>query len=381
MAIEITVPRLGWSMEEGTFVEWLKVEGEPVQSGDMLYVLEGEKVSTEIESFDNGSLRILPNAPAAGDTVAVGQLLGYLVANGETAPFEREGWTDPQPHQNTAPESAAQPKPITASQPTGDTSTISPRARRVAEELGIEWQSLTGTGSTGRIREADVRAVAGGSVANPRKVIAQRMSESSRQTVPVTITTRADATELIALRKSFADNAPSYNALFIKLAADALAAFPALHSQWRPKGLYVPPIAHIALAMDTQLGLLAPVIRDPAAKSPAAITREITDLASHSCAGKLQPTELTDATFTITNLGAFGIDAFTPVINLPQCAILGLGRIAKVPAVVGDAVVPRKQITLSLTFDHRIVDGVPAARFLARIRDGVESPPKFLRTT
>ena len=137
MATEITVPRLGWSMEEGTFVEWLKDEGEPVQSGDMLFVLEGEKVSTEIESFDAGTLRILPNAPAAGDTVAVGQLLGYLVANGEPAPFEQDGWTEPQPQPNVAPAAATAPEPVAAAQPTGDTPAISPRARRVAEELGF----------------------------------------------------------------------------------------------------------------------------------------------------------------------------------------------------------------------------------------------------
>lgn len=366
-------------MEEGTFVEWLKAEGEPVQSGDMLYVLEGEKVSTEIESFDNGTLRILPNAPAAGDTVAVGQLLGYLVANGEPAPFEQDGWTEPQPQPDAAPEITAPPEPVVAVQSTGDTPAISPRARRVAEELGIEWQTLAGTGSTGRIREADVRAAAGGSASHPRRVIGQRMMESARQTVPVTLTTRADATELVAWRKSFGNERPSYNAFFIKLVADALAAFPALHSQWRPDGLHKPSVAHVALAMDTLQGLLAPVIREPHAKSPVSITHEITDLANRACAGQLQPAELTDATFTITNLGAHGIDAFTPVINLPQCAILGLGRIARVPAVVGDAVVPREQMTLSLTFDHRIVDGVPAARFLARIRDGVEWPPEFLQ--
>ena len=366
-------------MEEGTFVEWLKDEGEPVQSGDMLFVLEGEKVSTEIESFDAGTLRILPNAPAAGATVAVGQLLGYLVANGEPAPFEQDGWTEPQPQPNVAPEAATAPEPVAAAPPTGDTPAISPRARRVAEELGIEWTSLTGTGGTGRIREADVRAATGGSASHPRRVIARRLIESAQQTVPVTLTTRADATELVAWRKSFGTERPSYNAFFIKLVAEALAAFPALHSQWRPDGLHEPRVAHVALAMDTLQGLLAPVICDPAAKLPLAITHEITDLANRACAGQLQPAELTDATFTITNLGAHGIDAFTPVIDLPQCAILGLGRIAKVPAVVGDAVVPREQMTLSLTFDHRIVDGVPAARFLARIRDGVESPPEFLQ--
>lgn len=368
-------------MEEGTFVEWLKTEGEPVQSGDMLYVLEGEKVSTEIESFDTGTLRILPNAPAAGDPVVVGQLLAYLVPDGEQAPFEKDGWTEPKPAETPTaePTPAITPDTIAKSESTPGDPVISPRARRVAEELGIDWQSLTGTGSTGRIREADVRAAAGGSAANPRRVIAQRMVESAQQTVPVTLTTRADATELVAWRKSFGSERPSYNAFFIKLVADALAAFPALHSQWRPDGLHEPSAAHVALAMDTLQGLLAPVIREPHAKSPVSITHEITDLANRACAGQLQPAELTDATFTITNLGAHGIDAFTPVINLPQCAILGLGRIARVPAVVGDAVVPREKMTLSLTFDHRIVDGVPAARFLARIRDGVESPPEFLQ--
>ena len=392
MAVEIVVPRLGWSMEQGTFVEWLKEPESEVKSGDMLYVIESEKASAEVESFDGGILCILPNCPVAGDTVQVGQLLGYLVERGESPPFELEGWVEPKLTKENRAQSEKTAVPVTASIPilkTQNGPTISPRARRVAKELGIDWRTLGGSGTSGRIQEKDIRAIASDAqqlkpISSMRRLIAGRLAESTQQTVSVTLTTKTDATRIVALRQKFKSTgefSPTYNDMFIKLAADSLQVFPALHTQWKVGGLFVPDTAHIGLAVDAQVGLIVPVVQDALNKSLMDVARETAHLIALADEAKLESLHLAGATFTITNLGPFGVDSFTPVINLPQCAILGVGQIVSEPAVVNNEVVPRDMLTLCLTFDHRIVDGVPAARFLAHIRDGIESPREFLRIT
>ena len=181
MAIEIVVPRLGWSMERGIFVEWLKESGSEIKLGDMLYVIESEKASAEVESFDNGILCILPNCPVAGDTVQVGQLLGYLVEQEESPPFELEGWVEPKLIKENRAQSKETAVPVTTSTPIINTQngpTISPRARRVAKELGIDWQTLGGSGTSGRIQEKDIRAIASDAqrlkpISSMRRIIAR----------------------------------------------------------------------------------------------------------------------------------------------------------------------------------------------------------------
>jgi len=275
---------------------------------------------------------------------------------------------------------------------------ISPRALRVASQLGIDWQNLDGSGRSGRIRERDVRAAAAQSqrsghaksIEHParaalRHTIAARMAAGAQSTAPVTLTTTVDATNLVSLRAQFKAAAtgaeqttPGYLALITKLAARALAEHPQLNQQWIDGRIETPDGIHIAIAVDTSAGLLAPVIRDVPALGIREIAVQLADLILKAESGKLSAAELTGGTFTISNLGDYGIDAFTPILNVPQCAILGLGRIEKRPAVVGDQIVPRDQMILSLTFDHRIVDGAPAARFLAALRQGVENPGPWL---
>ncbi len=190
------------------------------------------------------------------------------------------------------------------------------------------------------------------------------MLEGSQQTAPVTLTTTADATNLASLRAQFKATAPSpgdripgYTDIMVKLVARALQEHPALNQQWIDGHIVTPDGVHIAIAVDTPAGLLAPVIGDVPSLGLREIAARTHDLKQRAHASQLKPQELKGGTFTISNLGAFGIDAFTPIINVPQCAILGLGRIERRPMVVGDQIVPREAITLSLTFDHRIVDG------------------------
>ena len=392
MPIEIVVPRLGWSMEEGVFAQWLKRDGELVQPGDLLYVLEGEKAATDIESFDTGTLHIPANAPAPGDTVKVGQLLGYLLQKDEAAPTTRST-VAPTPAAATA-SAVKSSQPQRAVSSVTEQPAISPRAKRVAAELGIDWAPLHGTGSTGRIRERDVRAAVSAATHNEdgtthkpsaiRLAIARRLLESFRNTVPFTLTTKADATAWMQLRARLktatpaGQPVPTHNDFFIKLIALALRQFPELQTQWRGENLFVPAQSHIAFAVDTPAGLVAPVVRGAGHLSLREIADQTAALIARARDGRLTTDVLQGGTFTLTNLGALGVDAFTPVIDWPQCAILGIGRIVREPAVVGDLVLPREQLTLSLTVDHRRIDGAPAARFLAWIRDAIASPPAEL---
>jgi pyruvate dehydrogenase E2 component (dihydrolipoamide acetyltransferase) len=462
MPFEVVMPRLGWSMETGRLVEWFKQDGEYVEAGENLLAVEGEKAIQEVEALESGYLRIPPDSPPVGEEIPVGTLLAYLVQPDEAAPFETETSSTSFAPKDTAPRG---PEPVltkTTAISLGSPSAaplpakrsrrpaISPRARRVATELGIDWTKLKGSGRTGRIVERDVRqaaqvaeqeiqikvspvarrlaaeadldlaelaaqkpglriqredveaAIAAREVAagpSPairtagearpitqiRRVIAQRMVEGVHTTAPVTLNTEADATELVTLREQLKATlalrdkvVPSYNDLIIKLTGVVLQEHPLLNSFWDEADIFIPADIHIALAVDTEAGLLAPVIRNVPAKSLQQIALESRSLAERARAHQIETDELQGGTFTITNLGVYGIDAFTPIINLPQCAILGVGRIISKPAVWHNQVVPRHMMALSLTFDHRVVDGGPAARFLNTIREYVEQPYLWL---
>lgn len=457
MAYEVTMPRLGWTMEEGVFGEWLKQDGEEVKAGDLLFTVEGDKATQEVEVFESGILRLPQGAPAPGDIIPVGALLAYILQAGESMPaggsqspqsVGREGQASTA--SPTAAEEPAFQKPSasqTVSADGRDNPTISPRARRVAGELGVDWTLLTGSGRTGRIVERDVRAAAEATVepvgvdmspvarrmveeaglsleelaairpvgriqredveaalaarrlpvladeaaaqvvphSRIRQITAQRMAESAHTTAPVTLTTEADATELVAfreqLRSSYARRGlavPSYNDIYVKLTAAALQEHPTLNSSWGDEGIALHSDIHIGFAVETEQGLLAPVLRDVPTKSLRVIAAESASLIEGSHQERLSHEAMQGGTFTITNLGMYGIDTFTPIINLPQAAILGIGRIVCKPAVHEGEVVPRQMVALSLTFDHRVVDGAPAARFLNTVREYVSEPVLWL---
>jgi pyruvate dehydrogenase E2 component (dihydrolipoamide acetyltransferase) len=400
MAIEICVPRLGWNMEEGVFIAWHKKDGESVKAGEPLFVLEGDKATQDVEATDAGILRIPPDAPAAGTTVAVGTILGYLVELGEPAPFESGAGSAVA----SAPAVvAAAPVPVsegTAAVRDRQRRAISPRARRVARELGVDWTRLTGSGRTGRIRESDVRAAVGQAeslphdreggrkvpVSRARRIIAERMQASLRATAPVTLTTTADATNLVNLRAQFKTAArsvevvPGYTDFLVKLCAVALNDHPMLRARWEGDRLLVPEGIHIGLAVDTETGLRVPVLRDVPSLGLRQIAERLRGLTERARAGKLTVEEMSGGVFTISNLGPFGIDTFTPIINYPECAILGVGRLRRQPEVIEDRIVARDVLSLSLTFDHRTVDGAPAARFLDALRKCIENPAPWLVT-
>jgi pyruvate dehydrogenase E2 component (dihydrolipoamide acetyltransferase) len=458
MAYEVVLPRLGWNMETGRIGEWLKRDGERVEAGELLFTVEGDKATQEVEALDSGILRIPPNGPKPGQEVPVGTLLAYLVEPAEKLPVAEDA-----PSAATtatggpAPTPAAAAPGIAAAAAGGEgfAPTISPRARRVAGELGIDWTVIKGSGRTGRIVERDVRAAhaaqapaqAGAPapekisplarrlaaelgvdadalaartpgkrieradveheaarraakedapaegptlpgeifpISYVRRTIAERMAASSHTTAAVTLTTEADATELVRLRKQLKDDgaaAPSYNDLLAKLCAAALLEHPQVNARFAGDGILQAATANIGVAVDTERGLLVPVLRDVQRKSLRQVAAESAALIEKARTGKIGPDDLQGSTFTITNLGMYEIDAFTPIINLPECAILGAGRIIPKQVVVdadAERVAIRHMMFLSLTFDHRLVDGAPAARFLQRVKQYVEKPYLWL---
>ena len=278
-----------------------------------------------------------------------------------------------------------------------------PAARRMAADAGIDLEKLASDKPSGRIRLEDVEAVLAARAPAPeaptavpargevvsltqiRRLVAQRMTESAHSTAAVTLNTEADATEMVTLRERLKASltsasmiAPTYTDLLVKLTSVALQEHPMLNAQWLDDGILLPDAIHIAVAVDTEAGLLVPVIRNAPSLSVQRIAEESRSMVEKARARQLGPDDLQGGTFTITNLGMYGIDTFSPIINPPQCAILGVGRIVGKPAVWNDQLVARKRMALSLTFDHRIVDGGAAARFLNTIREYVEEPYLWL---
>lgn len=448
----ITIPRLGWSMEEGVFGQWLKSPGELVQAGDMVFVLEGEKAAHEIESFDSGYLCVPADAPPPGATVKVGDTIGFLLAEGESGPVsvrgsETERSASPGPSAafvrpapaatsaHSADRPAAGPaarrlarelgidlQRVSPLDPTGrihcedvqravlaprhvepgqraTRPIATPRARRRARELGVDWTMVSGTGRDGRVRERDVIASRSAGRPSPvdhepspsvpgrhipasrlRRAIAQRMLAGVHQAAPVTLMAKIDAVPLVAFREYLKVSAnpnaavPSYNDILLAHVARALREIPELNACWFREGVYEFDPVHIAVAVDTPGGLLAPVLRDVdrlTIPQIAVQSRRLIDLTRN---GQVSQEQLAEGTFTVTNLGMFGVDAFTPILNLPQAGILGVGRILEEPVVRGGQIVVGRTVMLSLTFDHRVVDGAQAARWLQRLGERLRTP-------
>ena len=444
MAQEIIIPRLGWSMEEGTFIAWLKSEGDFVKRGDALFELEGEKATQEIEAVDEGVLRIPLTGPKPGSVHKVGAIIGYLVGANDSIPalanpsqqtnievvneadsvvaspsvrqLARKVGVELSHVKGTGPrgrilqEDVHQAKVIfseNAQEPVishvskmSSQQVASPRARRLASSLGIDWKLLIGSGAGGRIRECDVKAAstnlpsditsAGKAqripISKKRRLIAQRLVASRQLTVPVTLTTKADATNLVNLRNQFKSTngthpIPSFQDIITKLVAEVLKEHMFLAGRWDEDAIVLPAHheLHIGMAVDTEDGLLVPVIRNVAGLNLRDVAAQSKSLVQQAREGKITAAQMQGGVFTITNLGAFGIDSFTPVINYPEAAILGLGAIRKEPVFLDDGqVVAQLQLALSLTFDHRIVDGAPAARFLQALVSAIANPSAFL---
>lgn len=383
MAQLVCMPRLSQTMTQGRVVEWLKREGEAVKKGEPLVSIESDKAEVEVEAPQSGVLRRV--LLSAGEEASVNTPLAILAEAGEDIEHLLKG----QPQAVSVappPPSSGAAAPAAPATP-GKRQPVSPAARRIARELGVEISAVVGTGAGGLVTEKDVRAFAEKGGPTPaieapedvqvipltglRRRIAERLALSRRTAADVTTVADVDMSEVAALRKG---PGFSYTAYVVWAAAQALREFPILNASLTEDRILVKRNIHIGVAVALEQGLVVPVIRSTDRKSVEEISREIDEWAARARDGKLTPDDMTGSTFTVTNSGAFGSLLFTPIINQPEVAVLGMGKVADTPVVREGQIVVRKVMYLCLSYDHRVVDGAPAVQFLQAVKRRLELP-------
>ena len=416
MATDVKLPRLGQGMESGTIVRWLKSVGDPVRKSDPLYELDTDKVTQEVEAEVDGVLLeiLVPSGDAeVGATIAVigeaGGAQPSAPADGDGGRAAAEPASEPPTDRPAAPGSPASPAPSTPVASPAPSSSgrvkASPLARRIARERGIELGAVVGTGPEGRVLAEDVeRAAAGGptppaAAATPpvtprspvageieivqlttiRKTIARRLTEA--WTAPVfQLGVAADMTEATALREALVaatadgDVKPTVNDLLVKLAAVALVRHPPVNSTYTGEEIHRHPAAHVGIAVAAPQGLVVPVVADADRLTVREIARARADLVARARDNKLKLEDLEGGTFTISNLGMFGVEQFTAVLNPPQVAILAVGAVKDEVVVVDGELEVAPLLRLTLTCDHRAIDGADGARFLQTLVALIEQP-------
>jgi len=429
MPVEIRVPTLGESIVEATVGKWLKQEGDPVAAGEALVELETDKVNLEVVAETAGVLGSI--ARHEGENVGIGELLGTVESAGVSAsppaaappaPVEARPVAAP-PEDGRA--SARQPSTGSGGADIDAKAPASPVAQRIAAEQGVDIRGITGSGPGGRITKEDVvTQLASGPSSSPtsspaappprpaassppttdyglratdssreerirmsrrRQTIAARLVEAQRVAAMLTTFNEIDMSAVMELRKRRKDSFKErhgvglgFMSFFTKAAVGALKAFPMLNAEIQGDEIVVKHYYDIGIAVGAEEGLVVPVLRDADRKSFAQIEREIADLAKRARESKLTLPELQGGTFTITNGGVFGSLMSTPILNTPQVGILGMHKIEERPIAIGGQVVIRPMMYVALSYDHRIVDGSEAVRFLVRIKELVEDPEALL---
>jgi pyruvate dehydrogenase E2 component (dihydrolipoamide acetyltransferase) len=404
MAVDVSLPRLGQGMEAGTIVRWLKSEGDQVEKGEPLYELDTDKVTQEVEAEASGVL--LKILAGEGEEIEVGKRIAVIGEQGEDVSAEDEAEVeveeDEQEEGSPGPareeerergrEAAADEEPAAETpQPSRVNGRIkaSPLARRIARERNIDLASLTGTGPEGRIVAEDVeRAVATPAHATVgaapleaevvpltsiRRTIARRLTEAW-EAPAFQISMSADMTRAQALRERLRDEKVTVTDVLTKLAAIALLRHREVNAHFADDELRIFPSAHIGLAVATERGLVVPVIREAERKSLVQLAIERGQLVERARDAKLTQDDLEGGTFTISNLGMYGVEIFTAVLNPPQAAILAVGAIEEKPVVEEGDVVVRPLMAMTLTCDHRAVDGANASEFLRELKTLLEEP-------
>ena len=410
MAFEVCMPQLGLTMEEGTVSQWIKHEGDAVKTGDVLLEITTDKLTNEVTSEHDGVL--LKIVAQEGEDVPVKGLLCYVGQPGEAVGDAPAAAAAAAPAAPAAPAAAAPvPAPVAAG---GARIRISPLARKTAAKLGVDVSGIVGSGPSGRIRQQDVLAAAkapkaaapvaaepapaakpvsktglelmeGDTVsklAGMRKVVAQRMLQSHTEIPPVTQNTKVDVTELMKFRKMLlaeTGNKYSVNDLILKATANCLRQHPEVLVSL--DGDQVIQRAHVNLGMAVALdaGLIVPVIRDADRMGLDALSAAAKDLASRAKSNKLTPDEYKGSTFSVSNLGMFGIETFTPIVNQPDAAILGVCAVEDELVMDDEGNISKHQVMrLSFTYDHRLIDGAVAAKFVMALRDLLEKPMSII---
>ncbi len=440
MPIQVLMPALSPTMTEGKLAKWAKSEGDTVTSGDVLAEIETDKATMEVEAVDEGVLgRIL--VAEGTDGVAVNQPIALLLEDGEDAsaldtvdiaapqPSATPAPTpeaapqpsaEPQPPAAPAPPPAAAPAPAPASPPPaappkGDRVFASPLARRLAEQGGLELAAITGSGPRGRIVKADVESALAGGAPRPaaaqptapppvsgdlpglppyvelpnstmRKVVAQRLTESKQHVPHFYLSVDCELDKLLAMRAELNARSPegegayrfSVNDFIIRAAALALMRVPAANAMWTDDAILRFERADVSVAVAVAGGLITPVVRGANAKGLIEISTEMKELAGRAREGKLQPEEYQGGTFTVSNLGMYGIRDFAAIINPPQGCILAVGAGEQRPVVRDGALAAATVMTCTLSVDHRVVDGAVGAEFLAAFKPLIEDPLTML---
>ena len=417
MATEIIMPKVDMVMETGTLVEWLKKEGETVRKGDPLFIILTDKASIEIESPESGVLAGVTAKP--DDVVPVTQVIGYILKPGESLPKPAEAAkaAPPAAHPAAAP---AQPAPTAAEAPApaGAKGAVraTPLARKMARELGLDLSQVAGRGPLGRIYRADILAAAEKApaaapapvsttaamptapasinltlpnarereriaVKGARAIIAQRLAYSFSAIPHIYETLTVDMSESVRLKNKIAPLLEkkanlklSYTAIIALAVARLLPAHPYLNSSIDGDEIVLWQDVHLGIATALEDSLIVPVVRGAQERNLESMTAEMARLLEAARSKKLQPAEMSGSTFTISNLGMFGIEQFTAIINPPESSILAVGKMVDTPVVVDGQVVVRPMMSLTLGTDHRINDGARAARFLADLKAGLENP-------
>ena len=426
MATEVIMPKVDMVMETGTFVEWLKQEGEQVNKGDPLFVINTDKAAIEIESPGDGILAGL--TAKLDDVIPVTEVIAYLLAPGEALPSKAVT----QPVVAAAAQAATKVTTavelaeavVEAAEPGKVRAT--PLARRVAHELGMDLTQIVGRGPRGRIHRADVlsfqksqptveepsvQAVAPTPIvstssmtpvpvrstvsiplpdarrkqvvpmAGPRKIIAERMAQSAFTAPHITLSLRVDMTEAIRLRervleplKAQTGQRVSYTAILARAVATVLPRHPYLNASLSDGNIILWDDVHLGIATSVDENLIVPVIREAQCKGLGQIVAAMADLTDRARTRRLTPGEMTGSTFTISNLGMFGIESFTAIINPPESAILAVGKMIDTPVGIDGQIVLRPMMELTVSADHRVADGATVARFLADLKKALENP-------
>jgi pyruvate dehydrogenase E2 component (dihydrolipoamide acetyltransferase) len=429
MATEVKLPRLGQGMESGTIVKWLKGEGEPVKKREPLYELDTDKVTQEVEAEADG---VLLKIVVPSGEVEVGRTIAFIGNEGEDVPSDNGGQPaetkseekdedaaepDEQPEEEGSPademdderERGRQAAAATAEAATAAVAEApvkqegrvkaSPLARRLAREKGIDIAELQGSGPEGRIVAEDVErgvvaqptAAPAGTVAaatgeveeieltSTRKTIARRLTEAWQApvfqlTLSVDMTRALELRERLVARLKEGETKPTVSDLLTKVCAAALVRHPAVNAHFTGDKILRFPYAHVGIAVAAPNGLVVPVIRDADRKTIQEIAADRAELVGRARDGKLQLSDLQDGTFTISNLGMFGIEQFIAVLNPPQAAILAVGSTEEKPVVRDGQVEVRPLMSITITCDHRAVDGADGAEFLRTVKELLEEP-------
>jgi 2-oxoglutarate dehydrogenase E2 component (dihydrolipoamide succinyltransferase) len=419
VAAEIHVPELGESVADATVGRWLKQEGEPVTSGEALVELETDKINFEVEAEQDGVLQSI--SKGEGETVNVGEVIGTIGEGNGAAPEEPEE-EQPQAEQEQPQAEEAAEASNGHREVEDGAGRASPSVRRLAQEYGLDLAEVSGSGSGGRITRDDVERLIrdqsrtaaperteeperdGKAEAQPavsedgragleervrvsrrRQTIAQRLVESQQTAAMLTTFNEVDMSAVMELRKrrkeSFQERTGArlgFMSFFSKAAIGALKAFPKVNAELQGSELVLKKYYDIGVAVSTDEGLVVPILRDADHKNFAEIEGGIADLATKAREGKLTLDDLRGGTFTITNGGIFGSLVSTPILTMPQVAILGMHKIQDRPMVVEGEVVVRPMMYLALSYDHRVIDGAEAVSFLVRIKELIEDPESLL---